>query len=280
MRFRMPVLIALSASGLLFFGCSQVYTQHLNENYKGKKLASVSFGIVSLPELYYTEPSSCFGNNNSDLGPTYRTEWETKLIKTLSFSFKKQRFVSIDEARLKALGMSTPALYSTAEADIASAGVEEYESQGGNKRPLAYIPSRSNGKMQALGTRLKEKDSIDYIIVLVDPKMSGETHYVAGSPGVGGAPGTAGGTQTIYTANVRFGIWSAETGELLYASGSIAASSGFCVFQSPQSGSIGGNTEDMSTQLKSLISAFLIRLSPERLEVGQATGIESSNRIP
>jgi hypothetical protein len=269
-RFQQIAYSSLLLSGLLMSACTQKYTRHMSETYKETKINSVTFGIISLPELNYQPPSSCMGPGDASKGPKYHAEWEEKVVKSLSTTFKKQKFVSIPEGRLQELGISAPSFYSEAEKDIEKMGVEEYESKGGELRPIEYLPSRPGGQMRNWGAKLKAEDSIDYIIALVSPKMSGEiqTTYTAGG-GVGGMGGST-SSRTVYTTNVRFGIWSAETGELAYASGSIAASSGFCIFMSPQSMSIDGNTGDMSTQLKSLITAFLNQLPSERLQVGQA----------
>lgn len=260
----------------------------MSETYKEKKIDSVSFGIMSLPQLEYSPPSSCFGPGDASKGPTYRTEWEERLVKSLSSNFKKQKFISIQEDTLEAMGISAPAFYSEAENELERVGVEEYESKGGELRPIEIVPAKSGSKMKFWGTKLKEKDSIDFLIALVKPRMSGEVQtssnagfgggmnaaggFGGGMNGAGGFGGVGGGTssRTIYTTNVRFGIWSTETGELVYASGSIAASSGFCVFMSPQSMSIEDNTSDMSTQLKALITAFLNRHEPDLIKLGQA----------
>jgi hypothetical protein len=257
-------LPTLAAAAVLLSGCAQKYTRHMSETYKDKKIDSVTFGVVSLPELTYTPPSSCMsGEGKAGDGPKYRKEWEAKMIKSLSASFKKQRFVSIPSEGLEELGISAPSFFSAAEADIEKMGVAEYEANGGEERKIDYQPSRPGGTMRAWGAKLKEKDSVDYIIALVQPKMTGETHTSYGANGQMT-------TTTTYTTNVRFGIWSAESGELAYASGAIAASSGFCFFVSPQSASIDGNAGDISTQLKALITAFLNRMPGERLQVGQA----------
>jgi hypothetical protein len=264
-----PLLLPLAL--FAWSGCAQKYTRHMSETYKEKKIDAVTFGVIALPELTYNPPSSCMSGGNKGDGTKYRAEWDKMLMKKLSAAFKKQRFVSIPAERLEEIGISAPTFQSRAEEDLEKMGVQEYEAQGGTVRPIEYLPAHASGQMREWGMKLREKDSIDYIIALVDPKMTGEirTTYNA----AGGANGMGGGmsSTTVYTSNARFGIWSAETGELAYASGSIAASSGFCIFMSPQSMSLDGNTGDMSTQLKALITAFLNRLPAERLEVGQAS---------
>ena len=269
-RLLVPKLLFLSFSFMLFQGCAKKYTRHMSETYKEAKIDSVTFGVVSLPEMEYLPPTSCMsGSGGKGDGAKYQAEWEAKVMKSLTTTFKKHKFKAIQIERLEELGISAPSFQSQAEEDIEKMGVEEYEAQGGTLRPMEYLPARSGGRMRDWGAKLKQNDSVDFIIALVQPKMSGEIHHSYSAP----APGQFGGggsSTTVYTTNVRYGIWSAETGELAYASGSIAASSGFCFFMSPQTMSIEGNTGDMSTQLKALITAFLKLTPAERLEVGRA----------
>ncbi|MDB5105717.1 MAG: hypothetical protein JWP91_3406 [Fibrobacteres bacterium] len=254
---RMPAL----ALALVSTGCSERYTRHMSEDYKDKKLDGVTFGILSMPEMEYSPPSSCMSNGHPEDGPKYRKEWEGRIIKSLTGAFKKQKFVSIPSERLEELGISAPSFYSLAASDIGKMGLSQYNDNGGNIKPIDYQPSRGGGQMKAWAEKLKQNDSVDYIIALVDPKMIGKiitTYTTNGSS-----------SSTVYTADVRYGVWSAETGELAYASGTISNSGGFCL--SPQSSAISGSGSDMSTQLKDLITAFLNRLDPERLQLGQAT---------
>jgi hypothetical protein len=107
---------------------------------------------------------------------------------------------------------------------------------------MDYQPSRSSGQMRNWLGKLREKDSVDYVIALVEPKMTGTVHSSYSPNG--------GSSYTVYTTNVRFGVWSAESGELAYASGAIASTSGFCIFLSPQSAAIDDNNRDLSNQLQ------------------------------
>lgn len=257
---------AALALALAFSGCARRYTRHMSETYKEKKIDGVTFGILSMPEMEYQPPSNCMSNGKPEDGPKYQKEWEGRLIKTMTGAFKKQKFVSIPAARLEELGISAPSFYSSAASDIDKMGVQEYNEPA--VKPIDYQPSRSGGQMKAWAAKLKENDSVDYIIALVDPKMTGEivTTYNAN----GGAS-----SSTVYTANVRYGVWSAETGELAFASGTLSKSGGFCVFMSPQSAAISGSGTDMSNELKNLITAFLKRLEADRLEVGLASPLRT-----
>jgi hypothetical protein len=261
-----PGLLTLS-------GCAQKYTRHMSETYKESKIGETTIGVVALPELSYTPPSSCMGGGDGGKGPKYQAEWNEGLMKSLAAAFKKQKFISIPVARLDEIGIDAPSFFSLADAGIEKMGVHQYEAQGGELQPVDYQPSRSDGKMKIWLNKLKEKDSVDFVIALVDPKMTGETHTSYNAPVMGPNGAMMGGgssSVTVYTSDARFGVWSTETGELAYASGSIAASSGFCFFMSPQSASINGNNSDMGEQLKALITAFLRRMPESRVELGRA----------
>jgi hypothetical protein len=271
--------IALLAVLAFMGGCSHTYTRHMSENYKGKKLDKVVFGVIAMPSMEYNPPSSCFGGGSNEAdGEKYRREWERELVKSLKTAFPKQYFVSLPLARLSEVGIKPESFFSRAEQDIAKMGVEDYEVQGGQEKPLIYQSSQRDGEMQVWGSKLKASDSVDYIIALVEPKMTGETHsnpgMMAPAPG-GGMMMTGGGTSTTYTADARFGIWSTETGELAYASGDIANSGGFCLFQSPQSGSIASFSDEMARRLKDLITAFL-----QRLPADAVPGPAAALRVP
>jgi len=276
MRLRSFIILSLPAV-LSLSGCSQKYTRHMSETYKDTKIGHVTFAVLAVPSLDYRPPSSCFGGGRSDAdADKYRDEWEKQLIKTLSSNFPKQKFISITPARMDEIGIPSASLFSSAETDIEKMGVQSYDAQGGQEKPIDYQPSRQNAQMRMWGQKLKEKDSIDFIIALVHPKMTGEVTSTPGTMMPTGGPGggmmmTGGSTSTSYTSDARFGIWSAETGELAYASGSIAASSGFCIFVSPQSASINDNTGDMAIQLKALVTAFLQHLPADRIRLGQAS---------
>jgi hypothetical protein len=262
-RVTVPLLFA----GLMALtGCAQKYTRHMSETYKENKIGAVTIGVVTLPELTYVPPSSCFGSGGSGNGPKYREEWNESLIKTLKESFPKQKFVAVPLGRLEELGIEPASFFSLADANLEKLGVHQYEAQGGELQPIDYQPSRSDGKMKIWLNKLKEKDSIDFVIALVDPRMTGETHtsYNAG-------PGGGTSSYTVYTSDARFGVWSAETGEIAYGAGAIAASSGFCFFVSPQSASIDGHSSDLRDQLKELITAFLRTLPDGGVRLGRAS---------
>ncbi len=263
MSHKLSLLFLVMASAVVWNGCSDRYTRHMNESYKDKKIDSVTIGIAFMPQLDYRPPASCFGNGNPENGPKYRTEWETKTLKTLNESFKKQRFVSIPTQRLDELGIDAPSFFTAALVDIHNMGVSEYTPMGGEIRPMDYQPSRSGGQMHEWLAKLREKDSVDYVIILVEPKMTGETQtsYTQNGPV----------SSTSFTTNVRFGVWSSETGSLAYASGAISSSTGFCLFLSPQSAAIDGNSRDILDQLKSLITAFLNQLQKNQDGLRQAS---------
>lgn len=275
---RLCVLLLLSSLPVLT-GCAQKYTRHMSETYKENKIGAVTIGVVALPEMSYVPPSSCFGNGGTENGPKYREEWNESLIKTLTASFPKQKFVSLPLGRLEELGIEPASFFSLADANLEKMGVHQYEAQGGQIEPIDYQPSRADGKMKLWLNKLKEKDSIDFVIALVDPKMTGEVRQTGGgapmmmsTPGGGMAMGGGGSSSiTVYTSDARFGVWSAETGEIAYGAGSIAASSGFCFFVSPQSASIDGHSSDLRDQLKELITAFLRTLPDSGVRLGQAS---------
>jgi len=283
---RIVIGIALAAAVAGLGGCSQSYTRHMSETYKDNKLGPVRFGVVAMPSLDYNPPSSCFGGGSNDAdAEKYRMEWQRELVKSLATAFPKQKFTSIPLARMDELGIKSESFFSRAEADIVKMGVEQYEVQGGQEKPLYYKAAQRDPEMQIWGNKLHAADSIDFIVALVAPKMTGETHSNGGMvmtpmPGGGGGMmmGGGGGTSTSYTADARFGIWSAETGEIAYASGNIASSSGFCIFQSPQSGSISSYSGDMAQKLKDLITAFLHRLPADAAGPSAAIQIPSESR--
>ncbi|MBW8886537.1 MAG: hypothetical protein JF616_02165 [Fibrobacteres bacterium] len=284
---RFVIRIALAAAAFGMGGCSQTYTHHMSETYKDSKLDKVRFGVVAMPTMEYNPPSSCFGGGSNDAdAEKYRMEWERELVKSLGTSFPKQKFISIPLTQLDELGIKSESFFSRAETDIVKMGVEQYEVQGGQEKPLIYKAAQRDPEMQTWGSKIRAADSVDFIIALVTPKMTGETHSNGGGmmmgpmPGGGGGMmmGGGGGTSTSYTADARFGIWSAETGEIAYASGSISSSGGFCIFQSPQSGSISTYSGDMAQRLKELITAFLQRLPADAAGASAAVQVPSDSR--
>jgi hypothetical protein len=286
---RIVIGIALAAAVLGLGGCSQTYTRHMSETYKDNKLGPVKFGVVAMPSMEYNPPSSCFGGGSNDAdAEKYRMEWERELVKSLATSFPKQKFTSIPLTQLDELGIKSESFFSRAETDIVKMGVEQYEVQGGQEKPLVYKASQRDPEMQTWGSKIRAADSVDFIIALVTPKMTGETHSNGGSgmmmapPMAGGGGGMmmggGGGTSTSYTADARFGIWSAETGEIAYASGNISSSSGFCFFQSPQSGSISTYSGDMAQRLKELITAFLQSLPADAARASASIQVPSDSR--
>lgn len=244
-----PAVPALLAASLAFFGCSGKYSRHMSETYKDAKLERKTFAVLPVMDIDYTPPSSCFGSGSGS-GSEYEGPWLNAVEKDLKSTFKAHRFIVYSGAELKEMRINLPGLYTDAASEISIMGVKRYDAGPGEEKPLAYEPARPAGKVARHIAALRERDSIDYVILLVEPKMKGETqtHYNA----QGGMS-----TSTKFTSDVQFGVWSAETGELAYSSGAISTSTGFCFFLSPQQGSINGSSRDLSVQLKQLIAKVL-----------------------
>lgn len=229
--------------------CSRHYSRHMSETYKDAKLEAKTFAILPLMDIDYRPPSNCFGSGGSGTGAQYEKPWNAAVEKSLKTAFAKHTFRLYDAAELEELKIDAPSLYSQAGDEIMGMGVADLGSSPETPK-LAYEPARAAGKVGRVIRALHDSDKVDYVIMLVSPKMTGEVHTSHNAQG-----GMS--YHTVYTSDVQFGVWAAESGELAYASGSIAASSGFCFFVSPQQGSIDGASGDMTTQLKALIARIL-----------------------
>lgn len=267
-RLRLAVVCGVSAWALA--GCASQYTRAMSETHKEAKIAGKSFAILPVMDIDYQPPSSCFGSGDKADGSRYEGPWLSEVEKNLKAGFKTQTFKVYTPAELKELRIDAPSLYSSASDEIAAMGVHRVETNL-DGIPMTYKTGRA-GSVKPYLEPLHAGDSVDYVILLVQPKMTGQTQHNAGhyqaAPGGGGAF-VGGGTVTTYTSDIQFGVWSAETGELVYASGAINASSGFCLFVSPQQASINGTATDITTQLKALIARILGQ-EPGALELGMS----------
>lgn len=232
----------------LLGGCVSYYTRHMSETWKDAKVEGKTFVILPVMDIEYNPPKGCFGSGSKD-GSVYEKPWLDAVVKSLRSSFKKQTFQMLTREDVAGMGFDVPALYSAASDDILSMGVAKTESGPGGPPKVVYEPARGPGKAGQLLNGLGDSAKADYVILLVQPKMTGQVHYTHTAQGVS--------AHTVYTSDVHFGVWSAETGELAYASGAINGSSGFCFFISAQQASINGTSSDIAQQLKVLIARLL-----------------------
>lgn len=249
----------LIVSAAFLTGCASYYTRHMSETYKDEKIQKKSFAILPILDIEYNPPSSCFGEGGGS-GDKYEQPWLKSVESSLRTRFKDQTFKVYSAEELTELRINQPSLYSAASDEIMTMGVRRVENTPDGPPKLAYETARPAGKVAPYIRPLHDSDKVDYVILLVQPKMTGEIHHHAGTYGAmpgGGMGFSGGGATTTYTSDVQFGIWSAETGELAYSSGAINASSGFCVFVSPQQASIDGTATNISDQLKALIARLL-----------------------
>lgn len=251
-------LLALIAVG--FSGCASYYTRHLSETYKDAKIEGKSFAILPVMDIAYQPPSNCMGSGSGS-GEKYRKTWLDAVEKDLRSHFKNQKFRTYAPEELEELRIDAPALYSAAADDISAMGVNRLGSSPNGAPKVTVETARPGGKAGRYLRYLHDSDKVDYVIILVEPKMTGETHSNYNAQG-----GMS--SYTVYTSDVQFGVWSAETGELAYSAGSINASSGFCFFVTPQQASIDGTANDIATQLKALIARLLEEKTARPVELG------------
>lgn len=253
--------IVFPLAAALLSGCASYYTRHMSEHFKDAKIEKKTFAILPVMDISYQPPSSCFGPGSGS-GEMYRKPWLETVEKDLRAQFKTHSFRTYAPEELEALRVDVPSLYSAASDEINTMGVSLLESSPNGPPKVTYEAARAGGKVGRFLRALHDSDKVDYVIVLVEPKMVGETHtsYNAGTGGMS--------SYTVYTSDMRFGVWSAESGELAYSSGSIGSSSGFCFFLSPQQGSINGSSNDMALQLKVLIARLLEKESQRPVELG------------
>jgi hypothetical protein len=243
---------ALGAFALLCIlnlaGCASHYSRHMSETYKDAKLEAKTFAILPLAEIDYHPPSSCMGSGGGS-GAKYQEPWTKAVGSSLKSAFPKHTFRILEDGELEERNINPALLYSQAADEISGMGVTKLESSPEAPK-LSIEPSRAGGKVGRSIRALGDSDKVDYVIILASPKMTGEVHHTYNAQGGASA-------MTVYTSDVQFGVWSVETGELAYASGAISASSGFCIFVSPQQASINGTTSGMAQQLKALIARLL-----------------------
>lgn len=274
MTGRIRLVMVVGICGWVLGGCASYYTRQMSEAHKDAKIAGKSFAILPVLDIDYQPPSDCFSSGNSD-GSKYEGPWVEAVEKDLKASFKTQTFKVYSPEELRQLRIEAPSLYSAAADEIAAMGVRKLEASPDGPPKVSYKPTRS-GSVRAYLQPLHDSGKVDYVILLVQPKMTGRTdhqpgHYNAAPGAAGGGHFAGGSTTTTYTSDIRFGVWSAETGELIYASGAINASSGFCLVATPQQGSINGTATDIATQLKALIARLLDgKAGP--VEIGMSAG--------
>lgn len=234
------------------------YTRHLAEGYEKEKLTDKSFALMPMPPIKYQEPGSCFHKGSTD-GSKYQGMWNEKILAALKKKHPKNRFGVVDTATMTKIGINYFSLQTSAEEAAREFGLHQIELSKNNPLKVELAQKR-NPVAEAECQKLKG-EQFDYLIVPIYPEMHGEvqtTYHGA----AGGMPGGA-STQTTYYSDLQFVVFSAETGEAVYASGVLASSSGMC-FIPPQVSTISGSGDGLATRISDLVAKVLnIRASSD-----------------
>jgi hypothetical protein len=253
--FRQPKGFALQATTVLaglflLEGCGMQYTRHVVEGFHEEKLTEKSFALTPLPQIKYQEPGGCFGKGSSD-GSKYQGMWDDNILKSLETTHPKNKFTRVEEESLKSLGVNYLALQSAAEKALQDLSVDQIDLSQNNplKVELAVNASRQHREEIA---RFNQ-EGFDFVIVPIFPEMHGEVSTTT-TMGANGAMSTS--SSTTYYSDLQFVVFSAATGDPIYASGVLASSGGMC-FIPPQETTVKASGKQLAKRISDLVTKVL-----------------------
>ncbi|MBF0430555.1 MAG: hypothetical protein HQK83_04715 [Fibrobacteria bacterium] len=241
---------------LLFFlcNCGMQYTRHISSDYEGKKIEAKTFGILPVTNIDHQPPQGgCMLSKPKPI-PLEKIEqnWANKLTKNLTTRFPKHNFKAFSKDDLEENNVSIVSVYEKASRMASSAGLSQIPITKSNQ--VQHVQRRQSMEISTKLSKLDPNGDIDFFIILSNPKLKGETQTTTNYNAHGGMTTS---TKTVYSSDVEVTVWEAQTGNLVYTTGALGSSSGFCFFVSPIDGAVNASGSKITTRLKDIIAKIL-----------------------